>query len=333
MKVDLARAVRRGAGAAPGPRQRVVRPHGAPAAPGAGRRGQGPRRGASGAPRDPRDRSRPAAPAPRDLGAATPPAGWMRRRRWRCSTTPARRSGPGASACWWTTAGRRPRSIGRLDGDGERGLRARRRRAERSPLVRLYLASAMQRIPVETRWPIAEALAIDGASASRQSHAADLVRPGAAGARATAVARPPLLARCPSPTLCRFIARRMVAADVDARAGGAGAGAPIAAGVVSVIPPRGARRHPGGGPGPEARADAGGLAGCSRGNWPTAATRTSAPRPPRWGCSSATRGPSRACARSSRTDRRRPAPGGSPCQNLVDRRTAGLAPAAFPPAG
>ena len=38
---------------------------------------------------------------------------------------------------------------------------ARARSSELSPLVRLYLASAMQRIPVDRRWPIAEALALD----------------------------------------------------------------------------------------------------------------------------------------------------------------------------
>ncbi len=45
----------------------------------------------------------------RAIWRSSPPAAWTRRRTWRCSTTPARRSAPGASACWSTTAGHRPR--------------------------------------------------------------------------------------------------------------------------------------------------------------------------------------------------------------------------------
>jgi putative membrane-bound dehydrogenase-like protein len=90
------------------------------------------------------------------------------------------------------------------------------RRFERSPMVRLYLASALQRIPVDQRWPMAEALAGNGDYASDHNHALLIwygLEPLAARDRGRAVA---LLGRCPSLTLCRFLARRLVAVDAGA---------------------------------------------------------------------------------------------------------------------
>ena len=116
--------VRRGAGAAPAPRQRVVRPHGAPAAPGPGRRGQGPGRGASRAARDPRDRSRRAAPAPRHLGAAR-----HRRPGREGPAGAARRPQPAGPRLGRPIAGGRRPAVGRGDrsarGDGGRPARGR----------------------------------------------------------------------------------------------------------------------------------------------------------------------------------------------------------------
>src|SRR5207248_2221234 len=43
-------------------------------------------------------------------------------------------------------------------------------RLERSPLVRLYLASALQRVPVAERWPMAEALIHNREYASSHNH-------------------------------------------------------------------------------------------------------------------------------------------------------------------
>jgi putative membrane-bound dehydrogenase-like protein len=99
---------------------------------------------------------------------------------------------------------------------GAGGTAAGSRRFERSPLVRLYLASAMQRVPLDRRWPMAEALASHGDYASDRNHALLIwygLEPLVAGDRGRAVA---LLARCPSLTVCRFLARRLVAAETNA---------------------------------------------------------------------------------------------------------------------
>ncbi len=90
------------------------------------------------------------------------------------------------------------------------------RPAERHPLVRLYLASAMQRVPEEKRWPLAEALALAITPAITPNHTLLIwygLEPLVARDRDRAAA---LLARCPSPTFWRFIARRLVASDLGA---------------------------------------------------------------------------------------------------------------------
>ena len=84
---------------------------------------------------------------------------------------------------------------------------------EMSALVRLNLASALQRVPVERRWPMAEALALDVAYAASREHTLLLwygLEPLVARDRGRATS---LLERCPSLLICRFIARRLVAAD------------------------------------------------------------------------------------------------------------------------
>jgi putative membrane-bound dehydrogenase-like protein len=89
-------------------------------------------------------------------------------------------------------------------------------RFERSPLVRLNLASALQRVPVEERWPMAEALVNQGEYVTSPDHTLLIwygLEPLVGRDREQAVA---LLGRCPSLTLCRFIARRVVAAEADA---------------------------------------------------------------------------------------------------------------------
>ncbi len=87
---------------------------------------------------------------------------------------------------------------------------------EMSALVRLNLASALQRIPIETRWPMAEALALDGAYASSREHTLLLwygLEPLIPRDRGRAAS---LLERCPSTMNCRFIARRLIAAGAEA---------------------------------------------------------------------------------------------------------------------
>jgi putative membrane-bound dehydrogenase-like protein len=87
--------------------------------------------------------------------------------------------------------------------------------AERSPLVRLYLASAIQRIPEEKRRPIAEALAVDTGQMTLDHERLIWygLEPLVARDHGRAAT---LLAACPNRMLCRFLARRLVAADVDA---------------------------------------------------------------------------------------------------------------------
>ena len=79
VQVDLAGVDRRGAGPAPAPQERLVRPHGPAPPPGAGRRGGRPRQGPPGAASDPRDPvpTRPGACGP--SGPCTPPAAWIDR--------------------------------------------------------------------------------------------------------------------------------------------------------------------------------------------------------------------------------------------------------------
>jgi putative membrane-bound dehydrogenase-like protein len=86
---------------------------------------------------------------------------------------------------------------------------------EISALVRLNLASALQRVPVEKRWPMAEDLVLYGAYESSREHTLLLwygLEPLIPRDRSRSVS---LLERCPSTLICRFIARRMIAAEAD----------------------------------------------------------------------------------------------------------------------
>ncbi|WP_254053393.1 PVC-type heme-binding CxxCH protein [Singulisphaera sp. GP187] len=88
-------------------------------------------------------------------------------------------------------------------------------KSDPSPKVRLTLASALQRLPVETRWPIAEALA---------AHAEDAedtplvlmtwygIEPLVSADRARAAS---LVERAAIPKLRQFLTRRIIAADVE----------------------------------------------------------------------------------------------------------------------
>ena len=89
-------------------------------------------------------------------------------------------------------------------------------RAEGSPRVRLSLASALQRIPIKDRWPLAEPLA--EAAIDPQDPMLPLmtwygIEPlaGSDPARAAALA-----SRCKTPLIRNYLARRAVTADAAA---------------------------------------------------------------------------------------------------------------------
>jgi putative heme-binding domain-containing protein len=106
---------------------------------------------------------------------------------------------------------------------------------ERSQLVLLYLASALQRVSVERRWPLAEALAIQAEPSAFPDHTLLIwygLEPLVAGDRDHENSRSArLLGRSPNLMLCRFIARRLVEADADK-------------GLAAVLPALTARRDP-----------------------------------------------------------------------------------------
>ena len=84
-----------------------------------------------------------------------------------------------------------------------------------APLARLYLASALERVPLETRWPLAEALARESGSIASTNHILLMwygLEPLVAldGTRASALITPRA-----SLLLCRLIARRLVAAGEE----------------------------------------------------------------------------------------------------------------------
>ncbi len=105
--------------------------------------------------------------------------------------------------------------LAEMAGSGAVAPAGGRPKVEHNPLVRLYLASAEQRIPEDRRWPVAEALALDTAGAT-PNHTL-LIWYGLEPLIARDLGRAAsLLSRCSSPTLGRFIARRMATADLDA---------------------------------------------------------------------------------------------------------------------
>lgn len=86
-------------------------------------------------------------------------------------------------------------------------------KSDESPLVRLYIASALQRTPVEKRWPILENLVAHGEDANDPNlpllywYAAE---PAVASSTTRAVA---LMAKSKIPKIRQFITRRMAAGD------------------------------------------------------------------------------------------------------------------------
>ncbi len=86
---------------------------------------------------------------------------------------------------------------------------------EMSPLVRLNLASALRRIPIEKRWGLAEDLAVFINDGTSREHALLIwygLEPLIPRDRARAVS---LLGRCRNAMICRFIARRLIDADAE----------------------------------------------------------------------------------------------------------------------
>jgi putative membrane-bound dehydrogenase-like protein len=87
-------------------------------------------------------------------------------------------------------------------------------REDKSPVVRLYLASVLQRIPVEQRWPVLEQLVVHAEDASDHNlplmywYAAE---PCVAADHGRALA---LLQQCKIPIVREFIARRLAAASL-----------------------------------------------------------------------------------------------------------------------
>ena len=300
----------------------------APAAPGAGRDGQGPRRGASRPARDARHGSRAAAPAPGDLGAAC-----HRRAGREGAAGAAGRPQPAGPRLGRPAAGSRRPAVGHGDrsprGDGWRERVARRSagRAEHAGAALAGLGHATH--------PRGAALAGRGgpgdgpcAGHDAQSYVADLVRSGAL-VGATATMPPPCWPdariRCSAgssrggwspPTSSRAWRR-------CCRCSGRGRG-PIHRSTArcSMVPSRRSRA---------ARRGCRRIGRMSPDGWPIGGIPRSAPRRPRWGSFSAMRRPRRACDRSSRIDpacRRPPLrlakPGRSPHRRVV----AGAVPAA-----
>ena len=82
-------------------------------------------------------------------------------------------------------------------------------RLDRSPVVRLYLASAMQRLPLDTRWPIAEALAAQAENANDQNLPLMIwygIEPAIPTDRERALS---LLLKAKVPLVREYVARRM----------------------------------------------------------------------------------------------------------------------------
>ena len=87
--------------------------------------------------------------------------------------------------------------------------------AEANPLVNLNLASGLQRVPMDKRWPMAEALSVVINRTSSRDHMLLTwygLEPLIPRDRGRAVS---LLERCKSPMICQFIARRLVTADLE----------------------------------------------------------------------------------------------------------------------
>jgi putative membrane-bound dehydrogenase-like protein len=87
---------------------------------------------------------------------------------------------------------------------------------ETNSMVRLTMASALQRVPVEDRWSMAEALAL-GTDYSKYEPHELLIWYGIEPLIATNISRSTaLLKACPSAKVSRFIARRLIEAEASA---------------------------------------------------------------------------------------------------------------------
>ena len=189
--------------------------------------------------------------------------------------------------------------------------------------------------PGGKRWPIAGSLAaLDDSPGDRRRITTLLIwyglEPLVGRDRQRAAA---LLARCPNPMLCRFIARRMVDADLDggltavlmALSGPGREAYPafqreVLEGILEAVQGRKRARMPEGWP------------QVSRATGRSGRLRRTAPGSPRSGCCSATRGPNRACSRSSRIGPGRPMRGRSPCGTWSIAAQPGWPPMLFAPA-
>ena len=88
---------------------------------------------------------------------------------------------------------------------------AKMARADASPVVRLYLASAAQRLPIPQRWPILEGLASHAEDATDHNLPLLLWYAAEPAVAADPVKAAELLANCKIPKVQEFIARRMAA--------------------------------------------------------------------------------------------------------------------------
>jgi putative membrane-bound dehydrogenase-like protein len=108
---------------------------------------------------------------------------------------------------------------GGTGGDSGAGGAAPAAMVESDPMVRLTMASAMQRVPLKQRWPLVETLARSGDYSAYEPHAL-LVWYGIEPLMATDISRAAALLKvCPSPLMSRLIARRLIDADLSSGLG------------------------------------------------------------------------------------------------------------------
>jgi putative membrane-bound dehydrogenase-like protein len=115
-----------------------------------------------------------------------------------------------------TAIDRLVKRAGSLPGPGSTAATAPSEIVETNPLVRLNMASGLQHVPLEHRWPLAEALALSADYVTYEPHSL-LIWYGIEPLIAKNLDRSTLLLKaCPSPLVSRLIARRMVEANTVA---------------------------------------------------------------------------------------------------------------------
>ena len=82
-------------------------------------------------------------------------------------------------------------------------------KGDSTPLVRLRVAGALQRVPLESRWPILTTLAANAQDAGDQNLPLMIWYAAEPAVAADAAQATNLLADCKIPKLTEFIARRM----------------------------------------------------------------------------------------------------------------------------